>query len=72
MLLNRVVTLLLALALLIVVGANAFRHITQSQYLEYDEFYSLERSHGFDKFNDWLSVYSLNEPTAKKPPLQYC
>ncbi|MCK5790214.1 MAG: glycosyltransferase family 39 protein [Ketobacter sp.] len=71
MLLNRVVTLLLALALLIVVGANAFRHITQSQYLEYDEFYSLERSHGFDKFNDWLSVYSLNEPTAKKPPLQY-
>lgn len=39
--------------------------------LEYDEFYSLERSNGFDKFDDWLSVYSQNDRTAKKPPLQY-
>lgn len=37
----------------------------------YDEFYSLERSASFARQGDWWTVYSLNEPTFKKPPLQY-
>ena len=37
----------------------------------FDEFYSFERSTGFARMDDWWAVYSGNEPTLKKPPLQY-
>ncbi len=37
----------------------------------YDEFYTYDRSTGFARNGDWLSVYSNNEPSLKKPPLQY-
>jgi len=37
----------------------------------YDEFYTLDRSASFARQGDWLSVYSRNEVTFKKPPLQY-
>ena len=71
MLFNRVVPIFLGLALIMLVGFNVSQNLGQNYSLHYDEFYSLERSHGFEKFEDWWSVYSLNEPTAKKPPLQY-
>jgi len=37
----------------------------------YDEYYTLDRSTGFERHNDYLTVYSNNAPTFKKPPLQY-
>jgi 4-amino-4-deoxy-L-arabinose transferase-like glycosyltransferase len=37
----------------------------------YDEYNTLDRSNGFLIHDDWLAVYSNNEPNFKKPPLQY-
>ena len=37
----------------------------------YDEYYTLDRSMGFSRNNDWWAVYALGEPTLKKPPMQY-
>ncbi len=37
----------------------------------YDEFYTYDRSTGFARNGDWLAVYSNNEPSLKKPPMQY-
>lgn len=39
--------------------------------VHYDEYYTLDRSTGFAKNNDWFTVYSEGAPTFKKPPLQY-
>lgn len=36
-----------------------------------DEFFTYDRSLGFARNTDWLTVYSQNEPSLKKPPLQY-
>src|SRR5689334_4869267 len=36
-----------------------------------DEYLTLDRSNAFLIKKDWLTVYSLNQPTFKKPPLQY-
>jgi 4-amino-4-deoxy-L-arabinose transferase-like glycosyltransferase len=45
--------------------------LRQGTYMHSDEFLTLERSYGFLKFDDWLTVYSNNEVSHKKPPLQY-
>lgn len=37
----------------------------------YDEFHTLDRSGGFIRHDDWLTVYNKNEPGFRKPPLQY-
>ncbi len=37
----------------------------------FDEFFTLERSAGFARFDDWWAVYSNSAPSLKKPPLQY-
>lgn len=36
-----------------------------------DEYLTLDRAHSFAIMDDWLTVYSGNSPTFKKPPLQY-
>ncbi|EEE35905.1 hypothetical protein RKLH11_3506 [Rhodobacteraceae bacterium KLH11] len=36
-----------------------------------DEFFTYDRSLGFARNNDWFTVFSQNEPSLKKPPLQY-
>lgn len=36
-----------------------------------DEYLTLDRTHSFTLRDDWLTVYSENRPTFKKPPLQY-
>lgn len=41
------------------------------ELVAYDEYYTYARSLGFAQQNDWFAVYSLGEPTLKKPPLQY-
>ncbi|MGR8980711.1 MAG: ArnT family glycosyltransferase [Gammaproteobacteria bacterium] len=68
---NRVIAMFSAAVLIVAAGIYLFQNLAKGEDLSYDEFYSLERSHGFEKFDDWLSVYSLNKPTARKPPLQY-
>ena len=57
--------------LLFIVAVILSQDLATGKNLHYDEFYGLERSIGFDKYRDWFSVYSLNKPCAKKPPLQY-
>lgn len=36
-----------------------------------DEFLTLDRAASFLRHDDWLTVFSNNAPTFKKPPLQY-
>ena len=36
-----------------------------------DEFYTLDRSSSFARFDDWWNVYSMNGVSFRKPPLQY-
>ena len=65
--------IVLAISLLVVIGFAAIfsREISTTPYFRFDEFFSLERSVGFIKFDDWTQVYSLNKPSTRKPPLQY-
>jgi 4-amino-4-deoxy-L-arabinose transferase-like glycosyltransferase len=37
----------------------------------YDEFYTFDRSVSFARMGDWFTVFSGNEPSFRKPPLQY-
>jgi 4-amino-4-deoxy-L-arabinose transferase-like glycosyltransferase len=37
----------------------------------YDEFYTFDRSISFARMGDWFTVFSSNEPSFRKPPLQY-
>ena len=37
----------------------------------FDEFHTLDRTTAFARHGDWFTVYSLQEPSFKKPPLQY-
>src|SRR5688572_6216461 len=68
---EKIFALALAALLLFSAGAALFPALSANSTFQYDEFYSLERSNGFDKFGDWLTVYSGNQPSFKKPPLQY-
>lgn len=68
---QRTLPVLVAIFLLVITAIVLSQQLSTGRYLHYDEFYSLERSHGFIRFHDWFSVYSYNEVTAKKPPLQY-
>lgn len=69
---NRDSPALLACATVLLLAALFFaQQLSTGRNLQFDEFYALERSYGFAKHGDWLSVYSGNQITAKKPPLQY-
>ncbi len=37
----------------------------------FDEFLGLDRTLGFARNDDWLTVYTAGEPTLRKPPMQY-
>ncbi len=39
--------------------------------IRWDEYFTLERSSNFLKKNDWLTVYTNQQPNFNKPPLQY-
>ncbi len=62
---------LLGILIFIITAVVLSHHLPVGKNLSFDEFYTLERSYGFEKYHDWLSVYSRNQPSAKKPPLQY-
>ncbi|SDI37047.1 ArnT family glycosyltransferase [Aliiruegeria lutimaris] len=40
-------------------------------YHYYDEYHTLDRTMAFAAHDDWFTVYSYQEPSFRKPPLQY-
>ena len=68
---SRTVPVLVAVALTLIASIFVGRNLQRGHHLSYDEFLSLEKSAGFARFHDWMSVYSYNVPSAEKPPLQY-
>lgn len=63
--------ILLSAILLLGVLVWISQDIATGQFIRYDGYLTLDRSGGFEKFDDWLGVYSTNAPSARKPPLQY-
>jgi 4-amino-4-deoxy-L-arabinose transferase-like glycosyltransferase len=63
--------ILFGMIMLVLAAIFLSKDLATGEYLHYDEFYTLERSIGFEKHQDWLSVYSYNTRSARKPPLQY-
>ncbi len=66
-------TIAFTIALILLLSGAIFlsKDLGTGEKLFYDSFHTLERSYGFQKHHDWLTVYSYNRPSAKKPPLQY-
>ena len=62
---------LLALALIAAFAVQQWHVLPQGSIQHTDEFLTLDRSHSFLIRDDYLTVYSENQPTFKKPPLQY-
>ena len=68
---SKTIAFTMAFILLMVGAIFLSKDLSAGEHLFYDSFYTLDRSHGFQKHHDWLNVYSLNRPSPKKPPLQY-
>jgi len=66
-------TIAFTIAFILLLGGTVFfsKDLGSGKQLHEDELLTLERSHGFQKYHDWFSVYSSNRPSRKKPPLQY-
>ena len=66
-------TIAFALAFTLLLGGAVFlsKDLGSGENLRYDSYFTLERSHNFQKYHDWFSVYSSNRPSFRKPPLQY-
>ena len=66
-------TIAFALAFTLLLSGAVFlsKDLGSGEKLYYDSFYTLERSHNFQKYHDWFSVHSSHRPSFKKPPLQY-
>lgn len=59
-------------ALLIVLLAAFYGRMLPVGSLQHvDEYLTLDRVHSLTIRDDWLTIYSENQPTFKKPPLQY-
>ncbi len=65
------ITTLLAVLIIAIMGEYYYPMLPKGELQQFDEYYTLERSHAFLVKNDWLSVYSNYSPNFKKPPLQY-
>lgn len=57
--------------IIIIFAIYYFPILEQGSLLRWDEYFTLERSTGFARHNDWLTVYTNNSPNFHKPPLQY-
>lgn len=68
---NQLLPQALCLILIVIAAVILSKDLGTGKNLHQDEFHSLERSYGFIKHDDWWSVYSQNEISGKKPPLQY-
>ncbi|MEL7212443.1 MAG: hypothetical protein AAGK92_07265 [Pseudomonadota bacterium] len=69
-LLDRIPSVVTVTLIFILVGWHA-QFISVGMISHFDEYYTFERSVSFARMEDWWAVYSRNEPTLKKPPLQY-
>ncbi|MEM1428018.1 MAG: hypothetical protein AAGG09_01025 [Pseudomonadota bacterium] len=61
-------------ATLLLIAALSAAHaplLPEAGFVHYDEFHTLDRSLAFAHQGDWWTVYSANEPSFRKPPLQY-
>ena len=67
---NRAPYVVAVLLIFVLVGWHA-QFISVGMISHFDEYYTFERSVSFARMEDWWAVYSRNEPTLKKPPLQY-
>ena len=65
------VSLFLSIVIIFICFAYYMAMLGEGPLQGWDEYRTLDRSNGFSISNDWLTVYSENEPTFKKPPLQY-
>ena len=66
-------TIAFTIALILLLSGAVFlsKDLGTGEKLRYDSYFTLERSHNFQKYHDWFSVFSSNRPSPKKPPLQY-
>ena len=62
---------LLTLALIAAFAVQQWQVLPQGAIQHTDEYLTLDRSNSFLLHDDYLTVYSENRPTFKKPPLQY-
>lgn len=60
-----------SVALILAALAWHWPYVSVGHLVHTDEFFSLERTLGFATQGDWWTVYSENEPSYKKPPMQY-
>jgi 4-amino-4-deoxy-L-arabinose transferase-like glycosyltransferase len=61
----------ISLAFIAVVAVYYFTLLPTGNIQHGDEYLTLDRSHSFMMRDDYLAVYTFNEPDFKKPPLQY-
>lgn len=62
---------LVILLIVLVVWAIPASFLSVGGISHIDEFFTLDRTTSFARHDDWLNVYSENEVTFRKPPLQY-
>ncbi|MFD1341728.1 ArnT family glycosyltransferase [Litorisediminicola beolgyonensis] len=68
---NLILSLSLSITFLLSAVFIFLQIVSQTTLNHYDEFFTLDRTTGFARHHDWLTVWSQNEPSFKKPPLQY-
>jgi 4-amino-4-deoxy-L-arabinose transferase-like glycosyltransferase len=68
---RRVLPALVAIVLALGVWAAHLPLIDAGGFRIYDEFHTLDRSASFAEHGTWWVVHSLQEPSFRKPPLQY-
>ncbi len=67
---NMAATLLSAI-IVVFFGVHYAPSLDVGELQQFDEYFTLDRSVGFERSGNWLSVSSNYEPNFNKPPLQY-
>ncbi len=68
---SKTIAITMAFILLLIGAVFLSKDLGSGEQLFGDSYLTLERSHGFQKYDDWFSVYSAHHPSFQKPPLQY-
>jgi 4-amino-4-deoxy-L-arabinose transferase-like glycosyltransferase len=68
---HRALPQVVAALLIVVLAAFYGRMLPVGSLQHVDEYLTLDRVHSLTTRDDWLTIYSENQPTFKKPPLQY-
>ncbi|AHF00295.1 ArnT family glycosyltransferase [Thioalkalivibrio paradoxus] len=62
---------LLAFGVVLVLAVHYGSMLHVGTISHWDEYFTLERSHGFSLHSDWFTVYTNHRPSFVKPPLHY-